>query len=152
MIAARQFTSAAEMRAHYAAVHQRCFNPVVPPKPEPVVIEAAARFVTRQVPVWKAKDIHFDAHLVEWRDRAGNQPRAYLKDRCLELDVQYRGIIGRSQCRAIVTVRQELMWELHNKFGMSFPALGRLFGGRDHTTVLYAARKVEAMRSIADAI
>lgn len=146
IVAARQFTNAAEMRAHYAAVHQRCFYPVVPAKPEPVVIEAAARFVTKQFPLWKAKDIHFDAHMAEWWDRAGNPPKAYLKDRCLELDVQYRGIIGRSQRRAIVMVRQELMWEVHTKFGMSFPAVGRLFGGRDHTTCLYAIRKVEAMK------
>ena len=146
IVAAREFTSAAEMRAHYAAVHQRCFNPVVPPKPEPVVIEAAARFVFRQLPLWKVKDIHFDAHMAEWWDRAGNQPKSYLKDRCLELDVQYRGIIGRSQCHPIVKVRQELMWELREKFGLSFPAIGRLFGGRDHTTVLFAVRKVEAIK------
>jgi|GEM_PF-2626228 hypothetical protein len=54
--AARQFTSAAEMRADYTAVHQRCSNPGVPAKPEPVVIEAAARFITRKVPLWKVKD------------------------------------------------------------------------------------------------
>ncbi len=146
MIAARQFTSAAEMRAHYAAVHQRCFNPVVPPKPEPVVIEAAARFVTKKVPVWLVKDIHFDAHLVEWRDRAGNRPLAYLKDRCRELDVLYRDMIGPDRRRPTVKVRQQLIWELHRKFGMSFPALGRLFGNRDHTTCLYAVRKIQAQR------
>ncbi|WP_416066084.1 helix-turn-helix domain-containing protein [Rhizobium sp. ZK1] len=146
IVAARQFTSAAEMRAHYAAVHQRCFNPVVPAKPEPVVIEAAARFVRRQVPLWMVKDIHFDAHMVEWRDRAGNRPLAYLKDRCVELGVSYREIIGGSRRRGIVPTRHLLMWEVHNKFGLSFPALGRLFGGRDHTTCFYAVRKVEAMK------
>ncbi|MGO4196868.1 helix-turn-helix domain-containing protein [Rhizobium sp. YAF28] len=145
MIAARQFTSAAEMRAHYAAVHQRCFNPVVVP-PEPVVIEAAGRFVTKKVPLWLVKDIHFDAHLVEWRDRVGNRPFAYLKDRCRELDVLYRDMIGPDRRRPTVQVRQQLIWELHHKFGMSFPALGRLFGGRDHTTMLHSVRRVEAKR------
>lgn len=145
IVAARQFTSAAEMRAHYAAVHQRCFNPVVV-RPEPVVIEAAARFVTKKVPLWLVKDIHFDSHMVEWRDRAGNQPKAYLKDRCRELDVLYRDMIGPDRRRPTVKVRQQLIWELHDKFGMSFPALGRLFGNRDHTTMLHSVRRVEAKR------
>jgi chromosomal replication initiation ATPase DnaA len=144
IVAARQFTSAAEMRVHYAAVHQRCFNPVVVP-PEPVVIDAAARFVTRKVPLWMVKDIHFDAHLVEWRDRAGNQPKAYLKDRCIEVNIPYQVMIGQDRRREISDVSQVLIWEVHQKFGLSFPALGRLFGGRDHTTCLYAVRKVEAM-------
>lgn len=145
IVTARQFTSAAEMRAHYAAVHQRCFNPVVV-QPEPVVIEAAGRFVTKKVPLWLVKDIHFDAHLVEWRDRAGNRPLAYLKDRCRELDVLYRDMIGPDRRRPTVQVRQQLIWELHHKFGMSFPALGRLFGNRDHTTMLHSVRRVEAKR------
>lgn len=146
IVAARQFTSAAEMRAHYAAVHQRCFNPVPPAKPEPVVIEAAARFSTRKVPLWMVKDIHFDAHIVVWHGRSANRAKAYLKDRCRELGISYLAMIGAGRGKNIVPTRHLLMWEIHDKFGLSFPALGRLFGGRDHTTCLYAVRKVEAMK------
>ncbi|TBY54542.1 hypothetical protein E0H59_13740 [Rhizobium leguminosarum bv. viciae] len=145
---AREFSSAAELRAHAVAVHARCFNPPLrlAPKPEPIVEEPVIRVFARQLPTWEAGTISFDAHVVEWRNRMANPPKAYLKDRCRELGIPYTVIIGADRRRNVSDPRQVLMWEIHNKFGLSFPALGRLFGGRDHTTALYSVRKIEAMR------
>ncbi|MGZ2501767.1 hypothetical protein EHI47_11600 [Rhizobium leguminosarum] len=150
-VATREFTSAAELRAHAAAVHARCFNPPVrlAPKSEPVIEEPEIRVFARKVPTWEAHSISFDAHVVEWRDRMGNPPKTYLKDRCRELGIPYAVMIGADRRRKVSDPRQVLMWEIHDKFGLSFPALGRLFGGRDHTTALYSVRKVEAMRGAA---
>ncbi|MBY2986396.1 helix-turn-helix domain-containing protein [Rhizobium leguminosarum] len=148
---AREFTSAAEMRAHAVAVHARCFNPPVRlvPKPEPIVEEPEIPVFARQLPTWEAIATSFDAHVVEWRNRMANPPKAYLKDRCRELGIPYTVMIGADRRRKISDPRQVLMWEIHDRFGMSFPAIGRLFGGRDHTTALYSVRKVEAMRGAA---
>jgi hypothetical protein len=148
IVAAREFTSAAEMLAHAAAVHARCFNPPVRlvPKPEPVVEEPVIHVFARQLPTWEAEATRFDAHIVQWRNRMGNQPKAYLKDRCRELGIPYAVMVGKDRRRKVSDARHVLVWEIHHKFGMSFPALGRLFGGRDHTTALYSVRKVEALR------
>ncbi|QJS27450.1 helix-turn-helix domain-containing protein [Rhizobium ruizarguesonis] len=151
IVSAMEFTSAAEMRAHAAAVHARCFNPPVRlvPKLEPIVEEPAIPVFARQLPTWEAIATSFDAHVVQWRNRMGNQPKAYLKDRCRELGIPYAVMVGKDRRRKVSDARHVLVWEIHNKFGMSFPALGRLFGGRDHTTALYSVRKVEAMRGAA---
>lgn len=151
IVAARQFTSAAEMRSHAAAVHARCFNPPVRrhPKPEIAIEEPVIHVFARKLTTWEAESTSFDAHVNEWRNRMGNQPKAYLKDRCRELGIPFAVMVGSDRRREVSNARQVLIWEIHNKFGMSFPALGRLFGGRDHTTALYSVRKVEALRGAA---
>lgn len=39
--------------------------------------------------------------------------------------------------------RHEAMWRVKKKTLFSFPKIGRVFGGRDHTTVLHGVRKHE---------
>lgn len=148
IVTARDFTSAAELRAHAAAVHARCFNPPVRhiPVPTPIIEEPVIRVFAPKLPSWEAEAVSFDAHVIEWRNRMANPPKAYLKDRCRELGIPYAVMVGKDRRREISDARQLLIWEMHNKFGMSFPALGRVFGGRDHTTCLYAVRKIEALR------
>lgn len=58
----------------------------------------------------------------------------------------YQDIIGRSRNRAIVEARFDAVaavYLLRTISGRQFslPQLGRVFGGRDHTTVLYALRQ-----------
>lgn len=40
-----------------------------------------------------------------------------------------------------VMARQELYWKAHQESALSLPAIGRLVGGRDHTTILHGIRK-----------
>lgn len=42
----------------------------------------------------------------------------------------------------VVRARQAAMYLCRDILGTSYPALGRLFGGRDHSTALYAVKKV----------
>jgi chromosomal replication initiation ATPase DnaA len=42
-----------------------------------------------------------------------------------------------------VLPRQVLCYLAYSETALSFPAIGRLIGNRDHTTILYAARKIE---------
>ncbi|OGG62555.1 hypothetical protein A3I46_03395 [Candidatus Kaiserbacteria bacterium RIFCSPLOWO2_02_FULL_54_13] len=44
----------------------------------------------------------------------------------------------------IVQARQIIMYLLREYAGMSFPAIGRLIGGRDHTTVIHGYKKIKA--------
>jgi chromosomal replication initiation ATPase DnaA len=107
--------------------------------------------MAQQIPQWKLGKMHFDAHVVEWGMRHANPALAYLKDRCAELDILFRHIIGPGRRYAVVEIRHLLMWEIYEKFDLSLPQIGRLFGGRDHTTVLYAVNKIEARMSEARA-
>lgn len=48
--------------------------------------------------------------------------------------------------QALVRPRQVAMYIAKNHTMRSLPEIGRKFGGRDHTTVLYAVRKIEELR------
>lgn len=52
-----------------------------------------------------------------------------------------------SPCRArwIARPRQVAMWLAKQLTARSLPDIGRRFGGRDHTTVLHAIRRIEAL-------
>jgi hypothetical protein len=46
----------------------------------------------------------------------------------------------------IVSARQESMWLCARDTHLSYPAIARLHGGRDHTTVIAAIRKINRVR------
>jgi chromosomal replication initiator protein len=54
-------------------------------------------------------------------------------------------IIGKSRRRPLVTARQVAMYVFRELTDMSYPAIAREFGGRDHTTVIHAVEKISAL-------
>jgi chromosomal replication initiator protein len=56
-------------------------------------------------------------------------------------------LFGKSRSQAIVVARQIAMYLCREKTSMSLPKIGALFGGRDHTTVMYAIKKVSDLMS-----
>lgn len=53
---------------------------------------------------------------------------------------------GRRQAYLVIA-RQFAMWRCRRETTRSFPDIGRRFGGKDHTTVLHAVRKMEALHA-----
>lgn len=51
-------------------------------------------------------------------------------------------LVGKSRRKQIVLPRQIAMYLLRSENQFSFPAIGALFGGRDHTTAMHACAKV----------
>jgi chromosomal replication initiator protein len=51
------------------------------------------------------------------------------------------------RARAVARPRQVAMYLAKQLTSRSLPEIGRKFGGRDHTTVMHAVRKVEELRS-----
>jgi len=49
---------------------------------------------------------------------------------------------GKSRQRPLVMPRQEAMYVFRELTDLSYPAIARLFGGRDHTTVIHAVDKI----------
>lgn len=65
--------------------------------------------------------------------------RAFCEANCIgvkEIDGPYRE-------RRISDVRQAMFWYLREYTALSFPAIGRFVGGKDHSTVIHAWNKVK---------
>ncbi len=56
-----------------------------------------------------------------------------------------RVMAGEARYRAIARPRQVAMYLCRQLTKRSLPEIGRAFGGRDHTTVMYSCRKVEEL-------
>ncbi|MGB3736671.1 MAG: chromosomal replication initiator protein DnaA [Ilumatobacter sp.] len=61
----------------------------------------------------------------------------------LKFDVE--ALKGKSRQRPLVTARQEAMYVFRELTDLSYPAIARLFGGRDHTTVIHANDKIQRL-------
>jgi chromosomal replication initiator protein len=77
--------------------------------------------------------------------RVGKQrtPEQLLAEICEYLGVGLDAVRGRSRQRPIVGARQTAMYVVRELTDLSYPAIARLFGGRDHTTVIHAVEKTQ---------
>jgi len=67
---------------------------------------------------------------------------AVQREVCRYYDVSLAELTGQKRTRRLVTPRQVAMYLSRELTDGSLPAIGRAFGDRDHTTVLYAVQKV----------
>jgi chromosomal replication initiator protein len=79
-----------------------------------------------------------------------NQPRPITPDLILEATSDMFGysieeIRGKSRRRPLVTARQVGMYVFRELTDLSYPAIAREFGGRDHTTVIHAVEKIGSL-------
>jgi chromosomal replication initiator protein len=56
--------------------------------------------------------------------------------------IKVEDLIGQNRSAKIATPRQLAMYILRQYNEISLPQIGELLGGRDHTTVMYATKKV----------
>jgi chromosomal replication initiator protein len=76
--------------------------------------------------------------------RTGEQLLIEISDH-LGFDVE--AMKGKSRQRPLVSARQTAMYVFRELTELSYPAIARLFGGRDHTTVIHAVDKTQRMMS-----
>lgn len=70
---------------------------------------------------------------------------------CKQFDVRESDLYGRRRTQSIAHPRQVAMWLARQLTRLSLEEIGGRFGGRDHSTVLYAVRKVESQHEKDDA-
>lgn len=58
-------------------------------------------------------------------------------------DISIDDVLGKSREKRLSYPRQIIMYLLRHDLNMSFPAIGQELGGRDHTTAIHAATKIE---------
>ncbi|PIE20018.1 MAG: chromosomal replication initiation protein DnaA, partial [Proteobacteria bacterium] len=74
------------------------------------------------------------------------QPDQVIKAVCQEFRVSLADIKGPRRHRTITVPRQIAMYLLRELTEESLPQIGNLFGGRDHSTVINALKRVKAIR------
>jgi len=57
-------------------------------------------------------------------------------------------MFSRRHQRALTVARQEAYWRARNETTATFPEIGKAYGNRDHSTIIYGARKHEQRMSI----
>jgi chromosomal replication initiator protein len=71
-----------------------------------------------------------------------------LKKTCDYYKIRQVDIISQNRQRAIARPRQMAMYLCKRLTTRSLPEIGKKFGGRDHTTILYGVRKIEELMQI----
>lgn len=70
--------------------------------------------------------------------------QAIQKEVCTAYGVSLEALPGATKSRPLVIARQVGMYLSRKLTGSTYAAIGDAFGGRDHSTVIYACRKVRA--------
>jgi chromosomal replication initiator protein len=65
---------------------------------------------------------------------------------CHHFKLRSTDLLSKDRHKSIAFARHVAMYLCKQRLKCSFPELGRAFGGRDHTTVISAVRKVEQLR------
>ncbi len=70
-------------------------------------------------------------------------PQKVIETVCEHFNVSVNDILSKKRQQSIVRPRQFIMYILREQLSCSYPEIGSHCGGRDHTTVMHACRKVE---------
>lgn len=65
---------------------------------------------------------------------------------CSHFKLSNSELLSKDRHKSVAFARQVAMYLCRQRLKCSFPELGRAFGNRDHTTVMSAVRRVEALR------
>lgn len=71
--------------------------------------------------------------------------REILTEVAKGLNLKADDVLGGKRRPDLVLARQIAMYVCRQKLGLSYPELGRAFGGRDHSTVIHAIKKINKL-------
>jgi hypothetical protein len=126
-------------------------RPVEQPKPIPAVpVEAQVIHIPGRDPGYGyPKDC--DYALLLWIPPVPPRPRptvrAIMAVVCRRYDVSREDMLSPRRELRYVTPRHIIMYLARKLTPASLPEIGRLLGGRDHTTILHGTRKIGALRA-----
>ena len=71
--------------------------------------------------------------------------REIVEEICRLYALRPEEVLGNGRRPQLVLARQIAMYVCRRRLGLSYPELGRMFGGKDHSTVVHAVKKVKKM-------
>jgi chromosomal replication initiator protein len=151
-----------ELETRLAILRKKAESEAMPPPPE--VLEFIASHITNNIRELEGALIRVCAYAsltgeplnVELAEHVladiitDSQPRPITPELILQKTSDMFGfsvdeIRGKSRRRPLVTARQIGMYVFRELTDLSYPAIAREFGGRDHTTVIHAVEKVSGL-------
>lgn len=87
---------------------------------------------------------------VQLNDVVMMTPESINQAVCRLFAIQSDELKGSSRKQNIALARQLSFWLYKNELKLSYPHIGKLFGGRDHTTIMHGCRKIEKLRTAKD--
>lgn len=167
------YQSPEQMRRQAVAIRQKLMGKPEPfKKAEIIPVEERKPSVRVVPPIWKIYPTEFNSHVREWqrnvvdmrkierdagiiasiaeRVTEGHEAKKPANEIIMEVLENYpwirmHEIKSRSRTKDLAFVRHMCMYMVHiQRPDLSLPSIGRIFGGRDHTTVLFALRKMRA--------
>jgi chromosomal replication initiator protein len=151
-----------DLETRLAILHKKAESEPISPPPD--VLEFIATHITNNIRELEGALIRVCAYAsltkeelsVELAERvladilSDSQPRPITPDLILQKTSEMFGfsieeIRGKSRRRPLVTARQVGMYVFREQTDLSYPAIAREFGGRDHTTVIHAVEKIGAL-------
>ncbi|MEO6317726.1 MAG: chromosomal replication initiator protein DnaA [Acidimicrobiales bacterium] len=105
-------------------------------------VAAFASLTSEQLTIESASKVLGD--LLTARQPRPITPSVILEATSKMFGIPIEEIIGRKRQRPLVTARQVAMYVFRDLTDLSYPAIAREFGGRDHTTVIHAVEKISS--------
>lgn len=153
-----EYTDADQMRADYAARRRRFFH-----TPNIVSLEAVRRDVPAPVqelvaeasndPVVEIPNfLSLRQRRRDWIDLTSKEALKPADSTIVlrlvvdRFGISKRDIVSERRTAEVVRPRMIACWLMRNFTTMSLPTIGKKLGRRDHTTVLNAIRKIDALR------
>ncbi len=94
-----------------------------------------------------ARDFEQILMSTEERDQPAVTPETIISVVCEHYQVGQKDVLGEDRRQNIALARQVAMWLCRQMLGLSYPALGRAFGGKDHSTVIYSVKKIQDLQA-----
>lgn len=102
---------------------------------KPILVAPAAVAVTFAIP--------------DWLNPPGVKSIAQIRrEVCRKYGIAETEILADRREKRLVIPRHEIFWRARKESRCSLPQIGRLMGGRDHSTVLHGCRNYERLRRI----
>lgn len=73
-------------------------------------------------------------------------PEYVIKSVSTHFNLKPTDLTGTKRHKMTAHARQIAMYLCRDLLGLSYPALGRIFGGKDHSTVLYSVKKIQSLQ------
>ncbi|MCJ2098468.1 helix-turn-helix domain-containing protein [Methylobacterium sp. E-046] len=152
---APEFESADALQAHYRALQARMWAPrAVAPRPETLrtraLAEAQREREARETEARRQAELEavaaMDALVFQVLDpeQMAREPKRIIAQVAEAFGFTHADIVGDGRTSDVVRARYAAIAAVREvRPDLSLPRLGRLFGGRDHTTMLHAIRKME---------